>query len=183
MAAEYMLINILKRAKFLAADGTALFCTPPVEKFLRFEPSRRDLENNKEWIRDFVLLDDYDIFASIKVWVNHPDSILSVLCRNLMDRHLYKVLVQNEPFHEGFICKIREKVVQSYGIDETEVSYFIVEDTVTNKAYSLKDDKIKIRFRDGSLMDVSEASDQLNISVLSASVTKYVLCYPKHLQS
>jgi HD superfamily phosphohydrolase len=183
MAAEYMLINILKRAKFLAADGTTLFCTPPVEKFLRFEPSRRDLENNKEWIHDFVLLDDYDIFASIKVWVNHPDRILSALCRNLMNRHLYKVLVQNEPFHEGFIRKIREKVVQSYGINEAEVTYFIVEDTVTNKAYSLKDDKIKIRFRDGSLMDVSEASDQLNISVLSASVTKYVLCYPKHLQS
>ena len=39
MAAEYMLINILKRAKYLAENGVKLFATPALEIFLANSPS------------------------------------------------------------------------------------------------------------------------------------------------
>jgi len=181
MAAEYMLINILRRAKFLAGQGTFLFCTPPLEKFLKYHLTQKDLAENREWIGDFVLLDDFDVFASVKVWMDHEDKILSTLCKNLIDRHLYKVLVQDEPFDPGLLEMIRSKVMKFHQVSLSESGYFIVEDNVTNNAYSLNDDKIKIMFKDGSLMDVSEASDQLNISVLSSTVRKFVLCYPKYI--
>jgi hypothetical protein len=126
-------------------------------------------------------LDDFDVFSSIKVWMHNEDKILACLCTSLINRHLYKVLIQNIPFDRSFIEAIRSEVLKKFDLSEDESGYFIIEDIVTNSAYSLNDDKIKIMFRDGTLMDVSEASDQLNISVLSSEVSKYVLCYPKSI--
>jgi hypothetical protein len=181
MAAEYMLINILTRAKYLTGKGIHLFSTPSLELFLKNEPGQKDFESDKKWILEFMKLDDYDVFSAIKVWMHHDDKILSYLCTNLINRHLYKVLVQNEPIQRSVIESIRGAVIEKFGVTENESEYFMVEDIVTNSAYSLNDDKIKILFRDNSLMDVSEASDQLNISVLSSEVSKYVLCYPKSI--
>ena len=181
MASEYMLINILKRAKYLRGNGIKLFCTPALDKFLIDDISGNNFKENKQWITNFTQLDDFDIFTSIKVWIEQEDRILSELCSNLINRRLYKVLLQNDPFHIDFVQRIRSVVQTTYRLSEVESRYFIIEDAVTNNAYSLNDDKIKIMFRDGSLMDVSEASDQLNISVLSSTVRKYVLCFPKHL--
>jgi uncharacterized protein len=181
MAAEYMLINILNRAKYLEGQGVRLFCTPALELFLKNQLMREDFEKNDQWINEFMRLDDFDVFSSIKVWMYHEDKILACLCTSLINRHLYKVLIQNEPFDRSFIEAIRSEVLKKFDLSEDESGYFIIEDIVTNSAYSLNDDKIKIMFRDGTLMDVSEASDQLNISVLSSEVSKYVLCYPKSI--
>jgi uncharacterized protein len=181
MAAEYMLINILNRAKYLSGKGVRLFSTPSLDAFLKNHLTRKDFEESKKWIAEFMNLDDFDIFSSIKVWMKHDDKILSSLCTNLVNRHLYKVVVQNEPFRPAFLDAVRLELKNNFDISEDELKYFLVEDIVTNNAYSLNDDKIKIIFKDKSLMDVSEASDQLNISVLSSAVSKHVLCYPKGL--
>ncbi len=179
MAAEYMLINILNRAKYLAGKGISLFSTPSFKLFLKNQLTHKNFLEDKQWITEFMRLDDYDVFSSIKVWMHHEDKILSYLCTNLVNRHLYKVLVQNEPFLPSFIEDIRVETRKNFGVSNDELKYFLVEDVVTNNAYSLNDDKIKIMFKDNSLMDVSDASDQLNISVLSSTVSKHVLCYPK----
>jgi hypothetical protein len=50
---------------------------------------------------------------------------------------------------------------------------------IDNKAYNPKKDKINLLFKDGSIVDIAEAADQLNISVLAQTVTKHFLCYPK----
>ena len=181
MAAEYMLINILNRAKYLSGKGIRLFSSPSFNTFLNNQLTREDFEENRQWIAEFMKLDDFDVFASIKVWMHNEDMILSSLCTNLVNRHLYKVLIQNEAFLPSFVDAIRKELKIKHGVSEDESKYFLVEDMVTNSAYSLNDDKIKIIFKDNTLMDVSEASDQLNISVLSSAVTKHVLCYPKNL--
>jgi uncharacterized protein len=181
MAAEYMLINILNRAKFLSGQGVQLFSTPSLGLFLKNNLTRKNVEGNRQWITEFMKLDDYDVFSSIKVWMDHSDMILSELCKNLVNRHLYKVMVQNEPFHPSLVDAIRKELKKNHGISDDELKYYLVEDIVTNSAYSLNDDKIKIIFKDNSVMDVSEASDQLNISVLSSAVSKHVLCYSRYI--
>jgi hypothetical protein len=35
--------------------------------------------------------------------------------------------------------------------------------------------------KDGSVTDIAQAGDQLNIEVLSKTVKKYFICYPKNL--
>jgi hypothetical protein len=45
--------------------------------------------------------------------------------------------------------------------------------------YTEKDDSIDILFRDESIKDISEASDMLNIELLSKKVKKYYFAYYK----
>jgi hypothetical protein len=54
-------------------------------------------------------------------------------------------------------------------------------DSIKNSAYNPKTEKINILQKDGSLIDIAQASDQLNIQVLSNTVEKFFLCYPKNL--
>ena len=41
---------------------------------------------------------------------------------------------------------------------------------------------VRILMSNGKLVDVAEASDQLNIQSLSKTVSKYFICYPKELK-
>jgi uncharacterized protein len=182
MAAEYMLINILKRAKYLAENGINLFATPALHLFLKSTPENIDFHTDRSWLINFSFLDDYDIFASIKVWMDHEDRILSLLCKNLVNRHLYKIEIQNEPFDKAFSADIRMKTSAALNLSMEDTSYFVIEDNVANNAYNPDSDKINLLYKDNRLIDVSEASDQLNISVLSTTVRKYLLGYPKNIK-
>ena len=181
VAAEYMLVNILKRAKEMASEDIPLFGSPVLHLFLYSNITIEHFLEDRKWIEDFAKLDDYDILSAIKVWTAHRDPILSYLCKSLIDRHLYKVEIQNEPFDPEYVASLKEKTAAQFRLREEEIDYFLVEGTVTNNAYNPEHDRIRIQFRNNELVDVSEASDQLNISVLSTPVSKYLLCYPKNL--
>ncbi|MFT4646596.1 MAG: hypothetical protein ACI8ZX_003027 [Planctomycetota bacterium] len=45
--------------------------------------------------------------------------------------------------------------------------------------YNMKEKKINILFKDGTLMDFAKATDQWNVSTLSLPVSKYYVCFPK----
>jgi uncharacterized protein len=182
IAAEYMLVNILKRAKELASQGVSLYGSPVLHLFLYSDITITHFLEDRRWTEEFAKLDDYDILSAIKVWTTNPDPILSFLCKSMIDRHLYKVEIQNEPFDRNYVADLKEKTVSLFGLeDEKDTGYFIVEGTVTNNAYNPEHDRIRIWLRNNELVDVSEASDQLNISVLSAPVNKHLLCYSKNV--
>jgi len=181
LSAEKLLVNILKRAKELSLSGSSLFATPALSLFLNHNYSKKDFISNPELLRQFVLLDDYDIMASIKAWMNHEDKVLSLLCRNMIERHLFKIQLQNKKFSEAEKNAWLEKVMKKYKFTKKEAEYFVFTESVNNSAYNASEFKINILYNDGSLMDVARASDQLNIKMLSKRVTKYFICYPKGL--
>jgi uncharacterized protein len=183
IAAEYMLVNILKRAKELASEDIPLACSPVLHRFLYSRITIERFLEDRRWIGEFARLDDYDILSAIKAWTEHPDKILSWLCNSLIERRLYKVLIQNEPFDPAFVEGIRKKTARHFHLKAGETGYYVVEGSVTNNAYNPTYDRIRIQFPNNELVDVSEASDQLNISVLSTPVSKYLLCYPKGLNA
>lgn len=179
LSAEKLLVNILKRAKELALNGEDLFATPALSLFLKNNFSKKDFIGKPELLQQFVLLDDYDIMASVKVWMNHQDVVLSTLCKNLINRNLYKIELQNKNFTVAYKNQIHEKVMKKYKLSKKETDYFVFSESVNNSAYNSSHFKINILHRDGSLVDVAKASDQLNIKMLSKKVTKYFICYPK----
>jgi HD superfamily phosphohydrolase len=179
LSAEKLLVNILKRAKELSLNGEELFATPALSLFLKNNFSKKDFINKHELLQQFVLLDDYDIMASVKVWTNHKDVVLSLLCKNLIDRNLYKIELQNKNFAPTQQNQLLEKVMKKYKITKKEASYFVFTENVNNSAYNSSKFQIHILQKDGSLIDVAKASDQLNLKMLSKKVTKYFLCYPK----
>lgn len=182
LSAERLLVNILNRAKDLAEEGKELFCTPALHTFLYNKFGKKDFSENKDLLGTFAELDDYDIFASVKVWTKHEDFILSTLCKNLVDRNLYKIELQNHPFEESYIKGVKDKIKTLYSLSEEQIDYFVFADTVTNDAYNSGKIRINILYKDGQVTDIAQASDQLNISVLSQTVVKHFLCYPKLVQ-
>lgn len=179
LSAENLLVNILMRAKELAQKKIELFCTPALKIFLYNKYSKADFIADRSLLETFAQLDDYDIMTSIKVWADHSDKVLSMLCRQLVDRKLFKVEMQKQPFKEDKIKPIKEEIKKRFKLNENEVNYFVFSGNVENDAYRADKIRINILFKDGSFSDITEASDQLNINVLGKTVKKYYLCYPK----
>ena len=179
VSAEGLLINILRRARKLAGEGEDLFGTPAFKKFLSNNFSKSDFLKDEKLLDQFAMLDDSDITSSVKVWCNHSDKVLSELCRSIVNRNLFKINIQSEPFSDEEVNAIKTKVKQSKGLNDEECGYFIIRDKLVNNAYNSKSDKINILFKDGTVKDIAEAADTLNISAMSKPVEKYYICYPK----
>ena len=183
LSSEVLLMKILQRARMLAEEGVELFCTPSLSYFLYDPGARKDLSDNRYergmLLDKFALLDDSDIMSSAKAWASHQDRVLSLLCTSLINRNLSRIEIQNQPFSEDYINEIREAVQKQFSLKEKEVDYFVFSDRISNNAYSQEDEHIRILYHEGELRDISEASDMLDISVLSKTIMKYFLYYPK----
>ena len=182
IAADLLLVNLLRRAKFLGEKGVPLFATPPFDSFLRNNPSKHDFETDPHWLERFALLDDFDVFTSVKVWAGHADPILSDLCRNMVNRCLSRVEMQTQPFDPDYVEQIRRETISLYNLSPEDAGYYFTCDKVENKAYNPRHERIMIKGRSNDLTDISEASEQLNNAVMPTTVSKYVLCYPKEVQ-
>ncbi|MES2629420.1 MAG: HD domain-containing protein [Bacteroidota bacterium] len=179
VSAEFLLVNILKRAKELARMGEQLFASPSLSRFLYNEYGIHDFQRDESLLEDFSQLDDFDIMGAVKVWQFSTDKVLSNLCSRMINRKLFRIVINKDPFDANELIKLRSNIAADYGVGYDEAGYFIVNELLQNSAYSQKADKIKLLMKDGSLRDIAEASDNLNITALSKPVKKYFLCYPK----
>jgi HD superfamily phosphohydrolase len=177
LVAEKLLEKILKRAKELSLLGIELPATKTLSNFLK-NPANKD-NLTLETLKEFSKLDDYDILASIKDWISSDDKILSKLSKSLINRRLPKVMIQNEPFTENQLLTIKQKIKEKLNYSDEELDYFVYHGEICNQAYDSTKNNIQIIYKDGSLKDVTEASDHLNILALSNPVYKYYICYPK----
>jgi HD superfamily phosphohydrolase len=178
VSGEFMLINILRRAKKLIRDGQELFGSPALLFFMRQDIQKVDFETNPEILNTFAELDDYDIMGAVKVWQNHSDKVLSILSTSLVNRNLHKVEIAKEPFSPDRILMENELVRTQYQLNDEEIGYFVYSELLSNNAYSQVKQTINLLMKDGQTIDVSKASDNLNISALAQPVEKYCLCYP-----
>ncbi len=181
LVAEYMLMRVLKRAKELAHSGQELFCTPALEFFLKNDIDKQIFQSNEEAFRNFAVLDDFDVLTSIKVWTNHSDKVLSALSKGIVNRKFFRIEMEKEIFSDEYLGMIREKTKKKFKLTDKETDYFVFTDKTSNYAYRQGVDKINILYKDGTVHDISEISDDLNISLLSKPVTKHFLCYPKDI--
>jgi HD superfamily phosphohydrolase len=177
VAAEQLLIKIIQRAQYLASQNETLFATPALYYFLYNKIGKDEFYKNNEAFNNYCLLDDDDIFTSIKVWCNHNDKILSTLCNMLRNRKLPKVVLQNAPFEKTTVESYKFMAADNLDITMEEAEYFVYTDSVQNKAYSANNFNINILFKNGKVLDIAEASDQYNIESLTKIVKKYFLCY------
>lgn len=181
LAAEHLLMNILRRAKEITQKGITLFATPSLQFFLQNNITDDDFINNPEVLQYFTQLDDYDIFASIKVWASDTDFVLSRLCTNIINRNLYKIRLQKVPVDQSEKDAYIAKVQKLYKVSQAEIHYFVFTGTEENSAYQAHDEQILILYKNGTLLDIANASDNLNISVLSKPIIKHFLCVEREI--
>lgn len=182
IAAEQMLVKILERAKELASNGKILFATPTLAHFLNNSITAQDFKNDPVHLETFSRLDDHDIFTSIKVWAGDDDIILGTLCRHLITRNLYQVEISNDSPEASRVDALVENSLLAFDIEDDEASYFVFTDTIKNNAYSVGDGNINLLMKDGSILDITLASDNSNLEALAKTVKKYILCYLKELR-
>ncbi len=185
VAAEFLLINVLKRAKELIKNGTEVFSTPTLSIFMNNVFSTQQFHDNliinrKSVLQWYALLDDNDILISVKEWQNHPDVVLSSLSKSLTNRRLFKTELRTKPIARSFEDKLIDKITLQITHDKTVSNYFLMTGEITNSAYNDRAENILVLNKNGKLCDIGQASD-INLSALSKTVRKYYLCYPKEL--
>lgn len=178
LAAECMIVNIMKRAKELMYTSKKVWKNEALE-FLFSQNSLVQPEITPEIITRYTELDDNDIMVAVKQWRKSDDKVLSLLCSQLLCRKLLKARIQNEPFDIKTERDLRDKVKIKHGLDEHEASFLVFTGQISNLAY-LADpsDQIAILFKDGSIRNILEVSDMNSIEALSSPVTKSYICFP-----
>ena len=180
VACEKILINILKRAKTLQLSGENLFVSPALHYFISNNIDKDWINNKKEetifWYKQ---LDDSDIWSAIKVWQGHPDKVLSILSKDLINRETFKVKVYDEPVDRMQLEDIEKKIRKKYQLSKEESHYFLNYSTIQKDMYSMNDDQIDILYKDGSYKDITQASELFNVELLSKKICKYYLCHQR----
>ena len=179
VAYEKMLISTLLRAKELASQGVELFASPALRFFLYNDINPTEFYNNPDCLENFIQLDDNDIWTALKVWSTHTDKVLSTLSTGMINRNIFKVEISSEPISEDRKKELTLHISQQLGITLSEANYFVSTPRIEKNMYDPADDSIDIIYKDGTIKNIAEASDMLNISLLSKKVKKYYLCYQR----
>ena len=182
IAAEQIMMQILRRAKYLSQHGEDLFATPSLNFFLKNTVSFNDFTNPVDGctpLEHFLNLTDSDIDSAIKIWSQHTDKVLSTLCHMIIARKLFRTELSKHQFEEGKIAKILATTQSKLGIDAADINYFVIHDEVSNKAYTHDSQSIMIKYNDGKLDNIFNVSDMLSARAFIEVTRKYMLCYPK----
>lgn len=173
VSAEMMLVKILRRAKEIIAAGIEVKAASETLNFF-LHSDEADIEKNLDL---FCQLDDYDMMCTIKNWMNHPDKVLSILCTALVDRKLFKIKLQTEPFDENGIIEKKKKVKALLNVSNEEADYFVFKGEAINTMYNPFDERINILFKNGDVKDISAVDNALIHQTLSKQVKKFYICY------
>ena len=179
VAYEKVLVNVLTRAKDLTKQGRDVFAAPALGYFLKNDVDRQWFEeHDTEALQMYSDLDDSDIWSALKVWRYDEDKILSTLAAAMLDRHIFKSTVSEEPFPEEVVAETASRIAADMGICASDArKYMMSLGTMQKDMYSVDDDSIDILYKDGSTRNIVDASEILNVQLLSRKVRKYFLCY------
>ena len=123
LSAEMMLVKIIQRAKELITAGSKTEAATSALNYFLQNPSAN--HRTQEHLDTFCNLDDFDVMATVKKWMDHPDKILSTLCRGLVDRKLYKVKLQADSFDASFVNEKKKELMKRFSISNEEADYFV----------------------------------------------------------
>jgi predicted nucleic acid-binding protein len=176
---EKVLVNMLTRAKDLAKQGKQIFASPALAYFIQNDIDAKWFSEHEEALQMYEELDDSDIWSAMKAWKHSDDKILSTLAADMLDRNIFKVEVHDEPITDERIGQIETEISEKMGIEKKDAHYLMSVNRIQKDMYSIDDDSIDILYKDGSIKDISDASEILNVALLSKKIRKYYLCYQR----
>ena len=184
VAAEQHLIKILSRAKELAKTqcakdseqaGKELFCSPALRYFLYQQVTVDMFAPQSEALDQYALLDDNDVLSAIKAWISSGDKVLSALSSSFINRRLFRGELIESPLTDEQKNALNTMYAQALGISKEEAQYMWSEHVSTSNTYSEKADSIDILYSDGTVRDIAEASEILDLAALTRKPTKRYL--------
>ncbi len=179
IAAQRVLVSALGRARFLMRNGVGVFASPSLAYFLGNDVDAGRFRSDGEALWHYSRLDDSDIWCALKAWMDSGDPILRTLAGDIVNRHLFKVEVSDEPFDAAHVGRVRERIAKSLGLSDEEVDYFVSLEEASNDIYDADRDSIAVLGSDGEAMDISRASRLLGVVSRASRTAKYFLCYQR----
>ncbi|MBR6842145.1 MAG: HD domain-containing protein [Prevotella sp.] len=179
VAYEKVLVNMLNRAKALVKQGHDVFASPALHYFLENEVDADWFNTHPETLKHYENLDDSDIWSAMKAWKYDNDKILSTLATDMLDRKIFKVEVHEEPIPQERIDELQQTIAEKMAIPLEDAHYMMSLNTIQKDMYNVDDDNIAILYKNGEIRDISEASELLNVQLLSKKIRKYYLCYQR----
>ncbi len=188
---EKVLVNMLRRAKFLThrflkennkpsqQAFSKPFASPALAYFLENDVNEKWFVEHPEALQMYEELDDSDLWSAMKAWKHSDDKILATLASDMLDRNIFKVEVYDEPVGQDVIQGIETKIAEKFDINLEDAHYLTSLNIIQKDMYSIDDDSIDILYKDGTIKDISEASEILNVALLSKKIRKYYLCYQR----
>lgn len=177
LLAEQILIRILQRARELTKQNIAISGNSNLIYFIKGEAIKAT--KKETFLKQFALLDDYDVWAAIKDWQTHADYILSSLCKTIIQRKLPRIELRDNTFSNAYIKGIKEKTRKLKGMDDSNLNYFVFGGKVQNQAYNIEDGAIKVLLKDSTVKEWLSVDTQFNSTALTSANVKYFLAYPK----
>jgi uncharacterized protein len=181
VSAERLLVNLIRRAKYLAQSGEALTASDPLKTFLVQNYSIDLFRENSDLLNTFGQLDDNDVWGAIKIWRTHRDPILSTLCEMILNRNLFRIILSNDPISKIQIEEVKKNVCAHYNLLQKDGTYLFSHGTVSNEAYVSEGQMINVLMKNGKTVDIAQASDLPTIKAISKIVKKSYLCWPKNV--
>ncbi|HTH54712.1 MAG TPA: HD domain-containing protein [Cyclobacteriaceae bacterium] len=181
VSAERMVVNIVKRAQYLASAGERIPASEGLLYFLKRKSSSGDLTHDREALEAFGTLDDHDLWGAIKLWQNHPDTILRELSQMILHRTIFRIQLTQSPIKKAEAENVLQRIQSEFGVLQKDANYYFSHGSVTNEAYISGGQPINVLMKDGRLLDIAQASDLPTIQAMSKIVKKNYLCWPKDL--
>ena len=178
---EKILVNTLRRARKLTREGYRLFASPALSYFLKSDTDfteEHQPDFYEHFLQTYADLDDSDIWSALKAWKYADDKILATLAHDFLDRRLFKVEVTEERPDDDYVDRLAKGIAHSMDIDKDDARQYMMSLTEIGKdMYNPEDDSIGILFKDETVRDIAEASEILNVQLLSKKIRKHYLCY------
>jgi HD superfamily phosphohydrolase len=179
VAYEKMLVNTLLRAKQLCRNGHKLFASPALAYFLNNDVDAAWFNSHPESLEMYERLDDSDIWSAMKEWASSDDRVLALLASGLINRNIFKVSISEEKATEQQIEQLLDQLSKHFGVSKDDAHFLMSMDVIQKDMYDVNDDHIDILYKDGTLKDITEASEILNVQLLSKKISKYYHCWQR----
>lgn len=173
LCSEKMLVNILKRAKYLCSIGNTSIKTSSGTDYFLFE---FDGTINDDVLQKFAAIDDIDFEFAIKKWSQNDDFVLRDLCTRILNRQLLKLKFQPEQIEDNQLGEMQKKVAEQLNITNEDAAYYVFTGNVANTIYKADKEAINILFKDGNVCDISSIDNTLIQKTVSTPVKKFYIC-------
>jgi hypothetical protein len=169
LVADFMLKKTFARARDLGCKEQGI--STHLSYFLNNDIKQEDFAIH---IDKFTALDDNDILQALKTWMYNDDKILSTLSSSIINRKLFKI----EFLEAAAVDEKYNQLKNKY--NDVQMKYLVQKGRAENNAYNPTKDNIYIKFKDGTIKEITDITEQWNIRSLSNSVVKHYISYPKN---
>ncbi|WP_265427110.1 HD domain-containing protein [Chryseobacterium sp. YIM B08800] len=171
--AEFILVKILERAKYLVSEGIDLPATENLKYFL----NRGKSAATDEDVERFTQLDDNDIVQAMKLWQKSEDFVLAYWCKCVIQRNFPKTIISSHPFDDKFIEEKIKNTNEFFGIDNG--GELVHQITRSLLPYDTEKQPIYLLQKSGKVLKLDESEDQLLSGLIVHKTKRYILAFPR----